>query len=56
MAIFVLPPTIADNAKNSQGSESKIDNPFVERFSGTLSQLLGSAGANGTLGLYSPGG
>jgi hypothetical protein len=52
MLLFALPPTKADNAKNSQGGKGQIEDPFIQGLGGPLTQLLGRSGADGALGFY----
>src|ERR1700748_3411943 len=52
---IALPPAIADKAKNSEGSESKIDDPFVQGLGRPFAQLLRRSGTDGALGLSRSG-
>ena len=52
-ALFALPPTPAKEAKYGQWSKGEIDDAFIQRLSRPFTQLLGSAGANGALGIAS---
>ena len=47
--VIVLPPAIADEAKNSKGGEGQVEDPFIQGLGGPLTQLLGRTGANGAL-------
>ena len=51
----MLPPAIADEAENSQGSKSQINDPLVQGLGRPFSQLLGRPRAYGALRFHTEG-
>ena len=49
MPLFALPPTIADDAKYSQGGKGQHNDASVKCLGRSFAQLLGRSGANGAL-------
>jgi hypothetical protein len=49
MALFTLPPTIADKAKYGEWGKGQVDDASVQGPGGPFAQLLGSPGTDRTL-------
>jgi hypothetical protein len=48
--VIVLPPAIADEAKNSKRGEGEVKDTLIQGLGGPFAQLLCRSGTDGTLG------